>query len=112
MAQVSAAQTAPLLNRLIEIANFDSKIGKITLVDDTSIPNVTFVGVAVRGSRGSDKVWFITKIDEDASNSLFPDTPMTVLTSDPRVAWDDRLFIPYNAEVFNSFDLTFDETFG
>jgi hypothetical protein len=112
MAQVSAAQMAPLLNKLIGIAEFDSKKDKITVVDDTSEADVTYVGVARRPAKGSDKVWFITKIDENASNSLFLNTNMTVLTSEPKVAWDDRLFIPYNAEVYNTFDTTFDTTFG
>lgn len=112
MAQVSAAQTAPLLQKLIGIAEFDSKKDKITVVDDTSEVDITYVGVAKRGARGSDNMWFITKIDESANNPAFLDTNITILTSEPRVIWDDRLFIPYNAEVYSTFDTTFDNTFG
>lgn len=112
MAQVSAAQSNYLFSRFLEIAEFDSKKGKITVVDDTSEANITYIGVAKRASRGDQPVWFITKLDENATNPSFTNTIMTVLTSDAMVIWDNRLFLPYNAEVFNSFDLTFDETFG
>jgi hypothetical protein len=112
MAQVSAAQSNYLFSQLLEIAKFDSKKGKITVLDDTSEVDVTYVGVAERPAKGSNAVWFITKIDESAENPLFIDTVMTITTSDPKVIWDNRLFIPYNAEVFETFDSTFDETFG
>lgn len=112
MAQVSAAQGNYLISQLLEIAKFDSKKDKITVVDDTSEVDVTYVGVAQWSARGSDYLWFITRIDEDAIDPVFLNTKMTVLTSAPNVRWDDRLFIPYNAEVYTTFDVTFDETFG
>lgn len=112
MATVSATQGNYIFSQLLEIAKFDSKKDKITVLDDTSEADVTYVGVAKRPAKGSDPVWFITKIDENANNSIFPNTIMTVLTSDPKAIWNNRLFIPYNAEKYASFDLTFDETFG
>lgn len=112
MAQVSAAQNNYLFSQLLEIAQFDSKKNKITVLDDTSEVDVTYVGVATRPAKGNNAVWLITKIDESAENPLFPDTIMTVTTSDPKVIWDNRLFIPYNAEKYETFDTTFDTTFG
>lgn len=112
MAQVSTAQNNNLLSQLLEIAKYDSKRNKITIVDDESEINITYVGVAQRPADGHDPVWLITKIDENASDPLFPNTNITILTSDPNVRWIDRLFIPYNAERFEAFDVTFDNTFG
>jgi hypothetical protein len=112
MAQVSAAHNNLLLSQLLEVTRYDSRMGKVTIVDDTSETDVTYVGVAHRGAEGSQCVWEITKIDESAEDILFDNTNITILVSDPNSCWDNRLFLPYNAKVYETFDSTFDETFG
>ena len=95
MAQVSAAQGNYILSSLLELAKFDSRKDKVTLIDDTSQTNITYVGVAIRPAAAADTVWEIRKIDETSGNANFTDTSLIVTTSDPKSIWDDRLIISY-----------------
>ena len=95
MAQVSAAQTNYLTSQLIEIAKFDSRKDKITVLDDTSETNITYVGVAIRPANAADAVWEIRKIDESSTDVSYTDSSLIITTADPKSVWDDRLIISY-----------------